>query len=267
MKLDVQPFIENLRNSLDLTKLKRLLIVHVVDDPASEFYVKSKLKEAEKWNVYCYEARFKKDVTTEDLAAYVNAQGWSWRNWDGIIVQLPLPDHIDEQYVLDQIPAKLNVDGFEQTNVKHQLYTPCTALGIIEYLKSITTLEGKNVTLIGRGKTVGKPLIPLLLKENATLTICHSYTDGFDLHYSYLPLSDIVISAIGKAEEIIIPLDAREDAIFIDAGISRVDGKQVGDISHDNKNHNLDKVYYTPWTGGVGKLTVAMLMYNVRKEV
>lgn len=261
MKLDVQPFIENLRNSLDLTKQKRLLIIHVVDDPASEFYVKSKLKEAEKWNVYCYEARFKKDVTTEDLAAYVNAQGWSWRNWDGIIVQLPLPKHINEQYVLDQIPAKLNVDGFEQTNVKHQLYTPCTALGIIEYLKSITTLEGKNVTLIGRGKTVGKPLIPLLLKENATLTICHSKTMKDRLNDS-LWASDIVISAIGKPEYI-DPLYMWH-GIFIDAGISRVDGKQVGDLSHAKP---LLHIKYTPWTGGVGKLTVAMLMYNTRKEV
>lgn len=265
MKLDVQPFIEKLRKSCDLSQEKRLLIIQVLGDDASDLYVRSKLKEAEKWNVHCHVAKFENNATTEELGYYLIEE----RNngWDGIIVQLPLPKHINEQYILDLIPTKLNVDGFEQTYVKHQLYTPCTALGIIEYLKSIITLEGKTVTLIGRGKTVGKPLIPLLLNENVTLTICHSYTDSFDLHYSYLPLADIVISAIGKAEEIIIPLNARENAIFIDAGISRVDGKQVGDISHDNKNHNLDKVYYTPWTGGVGKLTVAMLMYNVRKEV
>lgn len=260
MKLDVQPFIETLRKSCDLSQEKRLLIIQVLGDGASDLYIKSKLKEAEKWNVHCHVAKFESNTTTEVLGAYILAE--SWKNWDGIIVQLPLPKHIDEQYILDLIPTKLNVDGFEQTYVKHQLYTPCTALGIIEYLKSITTLEGKNVTLIGRGKTVGKPLIPLLLNENVTLTICHSKTIEVDL-IDGLMSADIVISAIGKAEYI----DAYhccEGIIFIDAGISRVDGKQVGDLAH---NEFLEDVYYTPWTGGVGKLTVAMLMHNVRKEV
>lgn len=259
MKLDVQPFIEKLRKSCDLSQEKRLLIIQVLGDGASDLYVRSKLKEAEKWNVHCHVAKFENNTTTEVLGAYILAE--SWKKWDGIIVQLPLPEHIDEQYILDLIPTKLNVDGFEQTNVKHQLYTPCTALGIIEYLKSITTLEGKNVTLIGRGKTVGKPLIPLLLKENTTLTICHSKTNKEDLTNSIL-VADIVISAIGKPQYI-NPLHIL-DAIVIDAGISRVDGKQVGDLAH---NKPLDHLKYTPWTGGVGKLTVAMLMYNVRKEV
>ena len=268
MKLDVQPFIENLRNSLDLTEQKRLLIVHVAGNPASEFYVKSKLKEAEKWNVHCYEARFNEDITTEQLEAYIMME--SWKNvpfqWDGIIVQLPLPSHINEQEILDIIPKELNVDGFEQSHTKEQLYTPCTALGIVEYLKSITNLEGKNVTLIGRGKTVGKPLIPLLLKENTTLTICHSRTNPSSLE-SHLNSADIVISAIGKPQYI-KPFDLSKGTmkkkIVIDAGISRVDGKQVGDLKHDDY---LDTVDYTPWTNGVGKLTVAMLMYNVRKDI
>lgn len=259
MKLDVQPFIEKLRKSCDLSQEKRLLIIQVLGDDASDLYIKSKLKEADKWNVKCHVAKFENNTTTEVLGAYILAE--SWKNWDGIIVQLPLPKHINEQYILDLIPTKLNVDGFEQTYVKHQLYTPCTALGIIEYLKSITTLEGKNVTLIGRGKTVGKPLIPLLLKENTTLTICHSKTKHVDLANS-LYKADIVISAVGQPQfiyPIYIP-----NAIVIDAGISRVEGKQVGDLAHDRFVETVD---YTPWTGGVGKLTVAMLMYNVRKEV
>ena len=259
MKLDVQPFIEKLRKSCNLSQEKRLLIIQVLGDGASEFYVKSKLKEAEKWNVHCHVAKFENNTTTEVLGAYILAE--SWKNWDGIIVQLPLPAHIDEQYILDLIPTKLNVDGFEQTHVKYQLYTPCTALGIIEYLKSITTLERKNVVLIGRGKTVGKPLIPLLLKENATLTICHSKTKQ-DFIANSLYLADIVILAIGKPQYI-DPLYIPK-GIVIDAGISRVDGKQIGDLAHNNFIETVD---YTPWTGGVGKLTVAMLMYNVRKEV
>ena len=243
MKLDVQPFIENLRKSCDLSHEKRLLIIQVLGDDASDLYVKSKLKEAEKWNVKCHIAKFENNTTTEVLGAYILAE--SWKNWDGIIVQLPLPKHINEQYILDLIPTKLNVDGFEQTYVKHQLYTPCTALGIIEYLKSITTLEG----------------IPLLLKENATLTICHSKTKQ-DFIANSLYLADIVILAVGKPQHI-NPLYIPK-GIVIDAGISRIDGKQVGDLAH---NEGLRMVDYTPWTNGVGKLTVAMLMYNVRKEV
>lgn len=260
MKLDVQPFIEKLRKSCDLSQEKRLLIIQVLGYDASDLYVKSKLKEAEKWNVKCHVAKFENNVTTEELGYYLIEE----RNngWDGIIVQLPLPKHINEQYILDLIPTKLNVDGFEQTYVKHQLYTPCTALGIIEYLKSITTLEGKSVTLIGRGKTVGKPLIPLLLKENATLTICHSKTVPARMWFASRR-SDIIISAVGKPN-LISGCILRKGNIVIDAGISRVDGKQVGDLSHDE---HLEKIDYTPWTGGVGKLTVAMLMYNVRKEV
>lgn len=260
MKLDVQPFIDSLRESLDLTEKKRLLIIQVGDNPASNLYIKSKLKEADKWNVECHVSKFDETITEEKLGAYIMTQGL--RDWNGIIVQLPLPRHINEQAIVNCIPRTLNVDGFDQNDGHLPLYTPCTALGIVEYLRSITDLEGKNIVLIGRGKTVGKPLIPLLLNENATLTICHSHTKYFDLR-KHLTNADIVISAIGKPEYI-VPIYNKKGLVIIDAGISRVNDKQVGDFSHKYIPDNID---YTPWTGGVGKLTVAMLMYNVRKEV
>lgn len=267
MKIDCLKFIEEVKNNTDLTERKKLTVIQVGDNPASTLYVNSKKKESEKWNIECNIVNMKEESTTEEVIKQVLLNTDS----DGIIVQLPLPAHINQQEVIDAIPARLNVDGFKQTN-KETLFEPCTPKGIIMLLESLTSLEGKVVTLIGRGKTVGGPLRDMLLKKNCTLAVCHSKSGRFNT-YRLCKLSDIVISAVGEPnlfnhEWLKYSLNP---IIVIDAGISRVNGKQVGDFSHKVEDYRLDldssdKIQYTPWVNGVGKLTVMALMLNVRNS-
>lgn len=267
MKIDCLKFIEEVRKNTDLTKRKKITVIQVGDDPASTLYVKSKKKEAEKWNIECNIINISENAKTEDVTKqiYLNSDS------DGIIVQLPLPKHMNQQEVIDAIPQHLNVDGFKQTG-KETLYEPCTPKGIMMLLESMTELEGKLVTLIGRGKTVGEPLRDMLLKKNCTLAVCHSKSSRFNT-YRLCRLSDIVISAVGEPNLFNHEWlkDSLNPIIVIDAGISRVNDKQVGDFSHKVEDYRLDldfsdKIQYTPWTNGVGKLTVMALMLNVREE-
>lgn len=260
MKIDCLKFIEEVRKNTDLTERKKLTVIQVGNDPASTLYVNSKKKEAEKWNIECRVINMSEDVTTNDVIKqiYLNT------DTNGIIVQLPLPKHINVQKVIDAIPQYLNVDGFKQTG-KETLYEPCTPKGIIMLLKSLTNIEGKMITLIGRGKTVGEPLRDMLLKNNCTLAMCHSKTSSQQLHI-LLNISDVVISAVGEPS-LFESWELKDDAIVIDAGISRINGKQVGDFSHTDLDLKAyEEIQYTPWTNGVGKLTVMALMLNVREE-
>lgn len=261
MKIDCLKFIEEVRKNTDLTERKKLTVIQVGDNPASTLYVNSKKKESEKWNIECNIVNMKEESTTKEVIKQVLLNTDS----DGIIVQLPLPAHINQQAVIDAIPAILNVDGFKQTD-KETLFEPCTPKGIIMLLESLTSLEGKMVTLIGRGKTVGEPLRDMLLKKNCTLAVCHSYTDK-DTMRKLLLISDIVISAVGQPNlfEPFDLLNFNKKTIVVDAGISRINGKQVGDFSYKGMPKDSEEVFYTPWTNGVGKLTVMALMLNVRK--
>lgn len=260
MKIDCLKFIEKVRQETDLTERKKLTVIQVGNEPASTLYVNSKKKEAFKWNIECDVINMPEDSTTEDVIIQINDSKY---DTNGIIVQLPLPKHIDEQKVIDAIPTGLNVDGFKQTG-KEQIFEPCTPKGIIMLLESLTDLDGKMVTLIGRGKTVGAPLKDMLLDKNCTVTVAHSHTNKKDLKF-LLGFSDIIVSAVGKPD-LFSAYDLGMSSIVIDAGISRVDGKQVGDFSHVEE---LAPTYvrYTPWTNGVGKLTVMALMLNVRNSV
>lgn len=261
MKIDCLKFIEEVRKNTDLTERKKLTVIQVGNDPASTLYVNSKKKEAEKWNIECNVVNMPEDSTTEGVIIKICLNTDS----DGIIVQLPLPKHINQQAVIDAIPQHLNVDGFKQTG-KETLYEPCTPTGIIMLLESMIELEGKLVTLIGRGKTVGEPLRDMLLKKDCTLAVCHSYTDKYTMR-KLLPISDIVISATGQPN-LFEPFDLNfnKKTIIVDAGISRINGKQVGDFSHEGMSRDNKEILYTPWTNGVGKLTVMALMLNVREE-
>lgn len=268
MKIDCLKFIEDVRQKTDLTQRKKLTVIQVGKNPASTLYVNSKKKEAKKWNIECDIINMSESCVTEDVIKQIDKNKF---NTDGIIIQLPLPAHIDEQKVIDAIPLELNVDGFKQTG-KETLFEPCTPKGIIMLLESLTNLEGKMVTLIGRGKTVGEPLRDMLLAKNCTLAVCHSKSSRLNMQH-LLQSSDIVISAVGKPHLfnhswLKVSLNP---VIVIDAGISRIDGKQVGDFSHEVKNCNMnldlpENVQYTPWVNGVGKLTVMALMLNVRNS-
>ena len=255
----IQEYIEQERSNTDCREPKHLDIIQVGDNPASELYVKSKLKEAEKWNIECEVHKFPEDVTGYEVQHCIfNIGNYS----DGTIIQLPLPEHLNEQTLINQIRAIRNVDGFKQDHYgEFEYFYPCTPLGIIKFLENLVDLESKTVVVIGRGKTVGNPLVKMLLRRNCTIVECNSFTLETTLK-TFLKEADVVISAVGKPNLFNVD-DLKEKCIVIDAGISRIDGKQIGDFSHEG---DLSKVDYTPWTNGVGKLTVAALMMNVRKE-
>lgn len=259
MKLDVIGYLEELRSKQDLKERGRLVIVQIGDDPASNFYIKSKMKEAAKWNVRWLRIKLHEGVSHDEVCSRVESlcESKGWANFHtGIILQLPIPKHLNYVDIIQQITYPMvDVDGLSYDD-----QTPCTPSGILRYLKHITDLENKNVVVLGRGKTVGKPLVKMLLKENCTFTVCNSHTSQETLKRQ-LKDADIVISAVGKPNMFCVD-DLKESCIVIDAGISRINGKQVGDFSHEG---DLSKVDYTPWTNGVGKLTVAELMMNVRK--
>lgn len=257
MKIDVLKMIDELRrNDVAAT----LAIIQVGDNPASNLYVKSKKKELEKWNITVRHEHFEEDVEPQHLI-YKIIDLNSDNNVNGIILQLPLPDHLKEyeQYLIDCIDPRKNVDGFKQSGGGESFYTPCTPKGIMHILKKTRDIKGKVVCLIGRGKTVGGPLIDILSKEPCTLICCNSNTDRETLN-GMLRMSDIVITAVG-IPKFFNDLNLKADALVIDAGISYVDGKQTGDF--DNKSCWINSsVDYTPHIGGVGKMTVCMLAMN-----
>ena len=261
LKNKIQEYIEWERSNTNCRKPKHLDIIQVGDNPASELYVKSKLKEAEKWNIECEVHKFPEDATGYEVQRCVIKS--INHDCNGMIIQLPLPEHLHEQVLINHIDPWKNVDGFKQNHYEEfKYFYPCTPLGIVGFLESYVDLESKTVVVIGRGKTVGNPLVKMLLRRNCTIVECNSFTPETTLK-TFLKQADVVISAVGKPNLFNVD-DLKEKCIVIDAGISRIDGKQVGDFSHEG---DLSKVDYTPWTNGVGKLTVAALMMNVRKEV
>lgn len=262
MKIDCLKFVEELRSQYDLTEKANLAIIQVGNNEASNLYINSKLKEAEKWNVSVQIIKTDENIKTDELCGYIYDLNHS-KDVDGIILQLPLPKHIDEEKVINFIDEKKNVDGFKQFGLKSKYFEPCTPMGIMMLLDDLINLDGMFVTLIGRGKTVGEPLRDMLLARNCTLCVAHSHTKAIDLKKA-LSISDVVISAVGMTDLFSVS-DLKLNSIVIDAGISRINGKQVGDFSHKSLEFWEDLVTYTPWTNGVGKLTVASLMMNVRK--
>lgn len=241
-----------------------LLIVsnNVDKDSPSAKYINAKRKLAIELGIEYIELDFQ-NSNAEKISDVIK----TWNNaCNGIIFQLPSGFcAADDQKIIDSIPYEANIDGFEQTD-KKPLYSACTPMGIIDFinyyyftLKNDTKgLNGKNVVLLGRGKTVGRPLIKMLIDNNCTLTVCHSRSKITDI-MTALKNADIVISAIGIPEYFKHD-ELKNGALIIDAGITIVDGKQVGDFSHEG---NLDNIDYTPWVGGVGRLTTISLMRNL----
>lgn len=251
--IDCMKYVKTLRDTMK-GRSGTLSIIQVGDDPASNLYVKSKMEEAPKWGVECRLIKLPEDVSGLEFQNCIREQEMES---DGVIVQRPLPYRLDHAWNYMPHIERTNVDGMDYIGRTINLSNPCTPNGIVNLLQSMTDLTGKNVTLIGRGEMVGRPLIKMLLDRDCTLTVCHSRTKRVDLDM-HLICSDIVISAVGKPN-LFSEQNLQNGCIVIDAGISRVDGKQVGDFSHEG---DLDRVYYTPWTKGIGKVTVAMLMRN-----
>ena len=244
-----------------LTRPPGLAVVLVGDNPASEIYVRGKTKTSAELGIYSETITPPATITTEELVALIHALNGR-EEIDGILVQLPLPEHIDSQKVLLSVSPEKDVDGFHPCNVGN-LATgrpgprSCTPAGIIEILKrSGIPIAGQRAVVVGRSDIVGKPMALLLLHENATVTICHSKTRDLP---GVCREGDILIAAIGRpgmiTREFIKP-----GAVVIDVGITRVEGKAVGDVNAADVAELSSA--YTPVPGGVGPLTIAMLMMN-----
>lgn len=181
---------------------------------------------------------------------------------DGILIQLPLPKQLDERYLLSLIPDSKDVDGFSPNNLgllamNNPRTVSCTPYGVMELLASTgVELSGKHAVVIGRSNTVGKPMAMLLLNANCTVTICHSKTKNMQ---DITKQADILVVAIGKPKFVTEDM-VKEGAIVIDVGINRVDGKLVGDVDFENVSKKAS--FITPVPGGVGPMTISMLLYN-----
>lgn len=271
---------EEVKEKLQSDKFKlmpepHLVVIQVGDDPASDVYIRNKKKACEEVGIKCSHYHYKEDTPESHLIDIIERLSLT-PTVTGILVQLPLPKHIDPQNVIEAINPVKDVDGFTSTQAgwlqlgmknKRRLL-PCTAKGIIRLLETVTDLEGKKVTVVGRSNIVGKPVAQLLQEKNATVTLCHSKTHIDDIS-KYTTDSDIVVLATGQARY----FGSRffygfnnKNTIIIDAGINRdADGKLCGDLNErDLKSYIYsDEFKYTPVPGGVGPMTVAELIDNI----
>ena len=241
-----------------------LATVLVGDDPASAVYVRNKNKTCRELGFQSFENQLSSDTTEEQLLNLIHGLN-SNPNVHGILVQLPLPDQIDSEKILQAIDPNKDVDGFHPVNVGklvvgNALLTPCTPTGIIKLLDYYEIdISGKHAVILGRSNIVGKPLAMLLLQRNATITICHSRTKNLE---EITRSADILVAAIGRANFVTENMVSK-GAIVIDVGINRVDGKLTGDINFETVSKKAS--YITPVPGGVGPMTIALLMENTLK--
>lgn len=247
--------VEVVRRIRRLSEKPRLLIIQVGDEFASNKYVAGKEKDCQEVGIECKVAKLDETVGEAGLLDYIRAFE---DRYDGIIVQLPLPDNIDVSKVVKALPERADVDGFKAGSD----FIPCTPLGIYNLLLSVCKddimLNGKNVVILGRSDIVGKPMAKLIIENtNATVTVCNSHTKNLQ---EITAKADVLISAVGKAG--IVNGDmVKEGAVVIDVGINRSDdGKLVGDVDHGSIP---DVRFITPVPGGVGLLTRLSLLENV----
>jgi len=262
--IHIREQIKNEINNID-TKLQ-LAVIRIGEDEASKVYVNSKRKACEEVGIEFTEVHFDDNVTNEEVEKKIIELN-SDSSVTSILMQLPIPKHLDKDYLINKINYRKDVDGLTLDNIGRlndnmDAIIPCTPFGIIELLKYYNVnLEGKHVVLIGRSNLVGKPLIPLLLKENSTLTICHSKTENLE---TYTKNADVLISAVGKKGLITSDM-VKKDSIIIDVGITRdTETKKIyGDVDFDDVYNKVGKI--TPVPGGVGVMTVTSLLQNVLK--
>ena len=238
-----------------------LAVILVGNDPASEIYVRNKGKGCEETGMFSRTIRMDEDTTQEALEEVIREL-----NEDpaihGILVQLPLPGHLDEQAALAKILPEKDVDGFHLINAGHLMtgtegVIPCTPKGALYMIRSAgIDLNGKEAVVIGRSNIVGKPMAMLLLRENCTVTMCHSTTRHLAEHTRR---ADILVAAVGKACFVTADM-VKPGAVVIDVGINRIDGKVCGDVDYDAVSGIAG--WITPVPGGVGKMTIAMLLAN-----
>ena len=239
-----------------------LVTILVGDDPASKVYVANKEKACNEVGILPIVERFNENITEENLLYAIEMYNNN-ENVDGILVQLPLPNHINGDKVLNAINPKKDVDGFHLENVAklwlgQDAIRPCTPSGIIDLIDfSGVDLNGKHVVVIGRSNIVGLPVAKMCLDRNATITICHSKTQNLA---EITKQADVLIVAIGKPKFVTADM-VKQGATVIDVGINRVDGKLYGDVDFDSV-FNEKTEYITPVPGGVGPMTITHLLKN-----
>lgn len=274
MKLiDGKELAQNIRNNLkkEVEILKnesinpKLAVIMVGDDKASAVYVRNKSKACDELGIEYEEFLLKTETTMDELLSLIDKLNKDI-NIDGILLQSPIPKHLDINEAFRRIDPKKDVDGFNPVNVgklslNQDCFVSCTPYGIIKMLETYNVqLEGAHAVIIGRSNIVGKPLLQCLLNKNATVTICHSKTKNLE---EVTKQADILIAAIGKPEFVTSNM-VKKGACVIDVGINRTEeGKLLGDVKFSEVSEKASCI--TPVPGGVGPMTIAMLMANVVK--
>ena len=242
-----------------------LAVIMIGDDPASQVYVKKKAEACKEAGIYSVVHEMPENIKEETIINTIKLMNEN-QNINGILVQLPLPAHINQTKILEAIDPKKDVDGFHPYNMGRlcldlDSFVPCTPLGVMKIFEEYgIDVKGKDVCIVGASNIVGKPMAALLLNEFATVDICHIYTKDLKEHTKR---ADIVIVAVGKAGLITKDM-VKDEAIVIDIGINRLEnGKLVGDVDYENVSPKCSHI--TPVPGGVGPMTIAMLLSNTIK--
>ena len=251
-----------------ISKLQRrpgFVVIQVGSDPASSVYVKQKANMASIVNIDFEHIKLDEDIEQETLLDIINSLNMN-SLVDGILVQMPLPKHIDAKVIQNAIDPVKDVDGLTDINMGKLAHNvdglvPCTPMGIIDMLKFYNIdINGKCVTIVGRSDLVGKPLSSLMTNNNATTILCHSKTNNLK---EFTRMADILVCAVGKPRFITCDM-VKRNGVVIDVGINRLDdSKLCGDVDYDNVKENVS--YITPVPGGVGQMTVAELGKNIYK--
>lgn len=255
LKLKVEEFENKYGRKINLA------VVLVGENPASQVYVRNKIKATETVGMKSLSFVLPETATYDEVAETVTSLA-NDANVDGILVQLPLPKHLDENKILSLIPADKDVDGFLADSIGNlvlgnETTVACTPFGVIKMLQHENIeLKGKNAVVLGRSNIVGKPMAMLLLKEDCTVTICHSKTVGLK---DICKNADILVAAIGKPKFVTADM-VKAGATVIDVGINRTESGLVGDVDFDNVKDVAG--YISPVPGGVGPMTIAMLLEN-----
>ena len=241
-----------------------LAVIIAGNNPASEIYVRSKEKACRETGIIPYTYRLPADTSADELLSLIQKLNAS-PEISGILVQLPLPAHLDTTQILGAVAPEKDVDGFHAVNAGNLLLgnpclAACTPSGIISLIKSTgVEINGKNAVVVGRSNIVGKPVAVLLLNENATVTVCHSKTADLKKHTLE---ADILVVAVGIKEFIKGDM-IKKGAVVIDVGMNRADGKLYGDVEFDSAKERAS--FITPVPGGVGPMTITMLLKNTVK--
>ena len=265
--IDGKALAEELRAELKkkIEKAERkpgLAVVIVGNDPASRIYVRNKIKACAQLGIRSYSYELPEQSTQTEVETLLDELATN-AEIDGILLQLPLPKHLDAESATSHIPFEKDVDGFSEANLgllmkNKARIVACTPLGVMKLLESAgIELTGKNAVVLGRSETVGKPMAMLLLNANATVTVCHSKTKNIK---EICRQADVLVSAVGKANFLTADM-VKEGAVVIDVGMNRDEnGKLCGDVDFEGVKDKVSHI--TPVPGGVGPMTITMLMYN-----